>query len=74
MRKALWIILAIAIVVAVILGISATDLWDYIIDLTRIAFKFLTNWIINVVEAVKEALLEAVSDTDEEVFISLLRF
>ena len=59
MHNTSWVILIIVIVVAVVLGITASDLWEYFLELTRIAFKFFTEWLMNAIDAIKEALMEA---------------
>ena len=49
-------ILFILILIAIIMGISAADLWSYILDFTKIVFKYLCEWIQTVIYALRDAL------------------
>lgn len=49
-------ILFILILIAIIMGISAADLWSYILDFTKIVFKYLCEWVQTVIYALRDAL------------------
>ena len=49
-------ILFILILIAIIIGISAADLWSYILDFTKIVFKYLCEWVQTVIYALRDAL------------------
>ena len=51
----------ILILIALIMGISAADLWGYILDFTKIAFKYICEWIQTAIYAIRDALTSGVS-------------
>lgn len=48
--------LFILILIAIILGISASDLWSYIIDFTKVAFAYVCEWIQTVIYTIRDSL------------------
>lgn len=49
-------ILLILILIAIILGITASDLWDYILNFTKIAFNYACEWLKTVIYTIRDSL------------------
>lgn len=57
MRKHPWLcFFAILLVVGLVVGLSAADLWKYIIDFMKIGVDLLVKWLDEVVRALRDSI------------------
>lgn len=57
MKKHPWLcFFIIMLVVGLVVGISATDLWQYIVDFMKIGVDLLIKWLNEVINAIRDSL------------------
>lgn len=57
MKKHPWLcFVIIMLVVGLVVGISATDLWQYIVDFMKIGVDLLIKWLNEVINAIRDSL------------------
>lgn len=68
MKKHPWLcFFAILLVAGLVVGLSAADLWQYIIDFTKIGIDLVVSWLKEVVVALRDAFTGVTSGTGTEV-------
>lgn len=53
-------VILILIVVALLLGITAGDLWQYLIDFCKWGVALFINWISEMIQAIKDSLVSVI--------------
>ncbi|MGN0006363.1 MAG: hypothetical protein ACI37Z_10415 [Candidatus Gastranaerophilaceae bacterium] len=68
MKKHPWLcFFAILLVAGLVVGLSAADLWQYIIDFTKIGIDLVVSWLKEVVVALRDSFTGVTSGTSTEV-------
>lgn len=61
MKKHPWLcFVIIMLVVGLVVGISATDLWQYIVDFMKIGVDLLIKWLNEVINAIRDSLTSVI--------------
>lgn len=64
MKKHPWLcFFAILIVAGLVVGLTAADLWSYIIDFMKIGVDLLINWLNEVVKALRDSITSVTGTT-----------
>lgn len=68
MKKHPWLcFFAILLVAGLVVGLSAADLWQYIIDFTKIGIDLVVSWLKEVVVALRDSFTGITEGTSAEV-------
>lgn len=68
MKKHPWLcFFAILLVAGLVVGLSAADLWQYIIDFTKIGIDLVVSWLKEVVVALRDSFTGITEGTSTEV-------
>ena len=68
MKKHPWLcFFAILLVAGLVVGLSAADLWQYIIDFTKIGIDLVVDWLKEVVVALRDSFAGVTEGTSTEV-------
>ena len=68
MKKHPWLcFFAILLVAGLVVGLSAADLWQYIIDFTKIGIDLVVSWLKEVVVALRDSFAGVTEGTSTEV-------
>ena len=68
MKKHPWLcFFAILLVAGLVVGLSAADLWQYIIDFTKIGIDLFVDWLKEVVVALRDSFAGVTEGTSTEV-------
>lgn len=68
MKKHPWLcFFAILLVAGLVVGLSAADLWQYIIDFTKIGIDLVVNWLKEVIVALRDSFTGITEGTNTEV-------
>lgn len=68
MKKHPWLcFFAILLVAGLVVGLSAADLWQYIIDFTKIGIDLVVSWLKEVVVALRDSFTGVTEGTSTEV-------
>ena len=54
------------LVVGIVVGISATDLWQYIVDFMKIGVDLLIKWLNEVVKAIRDSLVSVTGTNNSD--------
>lgn len=67
MKKHPWLcFVIIMLVVGIVVGISATDLWQYIVDFMKIGVDLLIKWLNEVVKAIRDSLVSVTGTNNSD--------
>ena len=55
-------VIVILMICGLVVGISATDLWTYIIDFCKVGIELFVNWLSEMIIALRDAFKEATTN------------